>query len=609
MSELIEYVRTLSEEIGPRPATTDAEHRASEWIERTFASRGLPTEVQEFDAPHTMSWTFVMYHLLTIGCAFLSGFGKVPSWIPWPTFALSAIGAFFFWSDLDTHWGLSRLMPKGPSQNVIARYIPRARRGEKLRRIVVVAHYDSARSALPYSPGLVQHYASGFRLAKWATYATPILIFLQALPIPAIPFIGQPDRWLWYLTLAVSAYLLVPVALYVHRELFMPFVAGANNNASGVAAMFGVMERLVPEPDADNLVTGSFASVRRADFRSAREAGVVPEGAEVEYRDESPASTELPEDFRWAETSSSRPATVIRSGASDESETGEFPGASSWRSRSTQDVSWGDMDEESDAPSAEESFADAMPEFEEVPEKRGLLGLFARKRPQQDAGPRPADWLGLDEGFDARKSGRDIGSWDRFSGSDDDDDAAGGLGWKGGWAGDDPIGDPGFAANEAARIRRRTESIDRELMEKEVWFVATGAGEVGGYGMRSFLLDHGDELRDALIINLDACGTGSLHWASAEGKARRLRANPRLVGLARRVSRETDTLIKPRVLDGLATDATVALVRGFKAMSIIALEHGGLPANWHWRTDHVEEVDPELLETVATFVTTMIREG
>ena len=48
---------------------------------------------------------------------------------------------------------------------------------------------------------------------------------------------------------------------------------------------------------------------------------------------------------------------------------------------------------------------------------------------------------------------------------DDDDD---GFGWKGGWAGDDPIGDPDFAATEAARIRRRvTEDVDRELTEKE----------------------------------------------------------------------------------------------------------------------------------------------
>ena len=39
-----------------------------------------------------------------------------------------------------------------------------------------------------------------------------------------------------------------------------------------------------------------------------------------------------------------------------------------------------------------------------------------------------SDWLGVDDSFDAKRSGHDIGSWDNF----DDDD------WKGGAA---PFGD------------------------------------------------------------------------------------------------------------------------------------------------------------------------
>ncbi len=281
MAELIEYARTLAEEIGPRPATTASEHRAAEWVERSFSAHGLETEMQEFDSIHTYAWAFVFYHILTMGSAFAAGFKP---YLTWPAFAVSAIVAFFLWSDLDTRWGLTRLMPKGPSQNVIARHVPRTRRGENLRKIVVVAHYDSARASLAFAPNMVGGFSTTFGLLKWCTFLTPVLILVMALPFG---FLAALDPWLWYATMVVAAYLLVPTVINVHRELFMPFVAGANDNASGVAAMLGVMERLIPAPDATSLVTGSFPAVRR-DIETAQAVDVVPPGAELRY---TPATT------------------------------------------------------------------------------------------------------------------------------------------------------------------------------------------------------------------------------------------------------------------------------------------------------------------------------
>ncbi len=604
MAELIEHVRTLAEEIGPRPATTDAEHRAAEWLERSFASHGLPTEMQEFDAPRTYAWAFVAYHLLTLLSAFAAGFKP---FLVWPAFAVSALVAFFMWSDLDTRWGFSRLAPKGPSQNVIARHVPRSRRGEKLRKIVVVAHYDSARSSLAFAPSMVGGFATTFRLMKWCTYLVPVFILVMA-----VPWSSSLDPYTWYATMAVSAYLIVPLVINVHRELFMPFVDGAGDNASGVAAMLGVMERLIPAPDANTLATGSFPSLRR-DPETAYDAGVVPEGAVLSY---APAETpmplsDLPDDFTWAEpvAEPSRGQGALQFDTIEFAAVGEDAPKPRTESRST----WAEADEaEEPVFSGEILPADIAEVPSAEPEsggRRGLLGKFGRKRDKghEDVG----EWLGVDESFDAREAGKDIGSWDRFGDTDDDDDAAGGLGWKGGWAGDDPIGDPEFASTEAARIRRRvTESVDREMTEKEIWFVATGSEEVGTWGMQALLRDYGEELKDALIINIDGVAAGQLYWASAEGMARRYRASQRLVGLARRVSRETETVIKPRVYKGLSTDATPALARGFKAISIMAFDpSNGMPVNWHWKTDTLDRVDPTMVETAAEFVATMVREA
>ena len=139
--------------------------------------------------------------------------------------------------DLETRWGFTSIMPKGPSQNVIARHVPHARRGERMRKVIVVAHYDTARASLAFSPGLVKNFNITFGLMKACTFAVPVMIFAMALSITA-----PAEPWLWYATMAVSAYLLVPLVINVHRELFMRFVDGANDNASGVAAMLSVME-------------------------------------------------------------------------------------------------------------------------------------------------------------------------------------------------------------------------------------------------------------------------------------------------------------------------------------------------------------------------------
>ena len=619
MAEIMQHLTALADEIGPRPATTDAEHRAAAYVEAAFIARGLVPEIQEFDAPRTYAWAYVLYHILTIVSAVVVGRWLLGGALLWPGFALSAITALVFWSDLDTKWGLTRLMPKGPSQNVIARHVPHARRGEKLKKIVVVAHYDSARSSLAFAPGMVGQFPTTFALMKFCTFSVPVLLLLIALPLPFLSasLAVTVDAYLWYATLLVAAYLIIPLLINVHRELAMPFVAGANDNASGVAAMLGVLYGLVAEPESSRFATSQFTPVRRT-AEEALEADVVPEGTLLSY---SPAggrepSTELPDDFNWVEPNG-EPATGPQRGQGLlDFETIEFAAVSSGREEAPVHATFDDGE---DWDVVAEGLGDqplgslGTPEPRDGAEKprKGLLGGLGLGKKKREDDHDVKGWLGVDEGFDARKAGKEIGSWDKFPGDgDDDDDAAGGLGWKGGWAGDDPIEDEDFAANEAARIRRRvTETIDRDFAEKEVWFVATGAEEVGTAGMQAFLAQYGDELRDAFFINLDNVGAGQLSWVTSEGMARRYRADRRLISLAKRVSREQEILVKPRVYKGLSTDATAALARGYKALTLMAFESTGVPVNWHWKTDTTENIEPEVIERVTELVSHMIREA
>ena len=118
MSDVAQYLHELADTIGPRPATTDAEAQAADYIEETMRSRGLDVERQEFDCPRTYSWAFVIYHVFTIAAAAV-GFFEIALW---PAFAVATLVAVVMRMELDTRWGLSSLMPKGPSQNILGKH-------------------------------------------------------------------------------------------------------------------------------------------------------------------------------------------------------------------------------------------------------------------------------------------------------------------------------------------------------------------------------------------------------------------------------------------------------------------------------------------------------
>jgi len=608
MPEAIQYVRELADRIGPRPATTDAEAEAADYIQDVFAARGLEVERQEFVSPRTYSWAYVLYHVLTLA-AVASVFWD---FMRWPAFAIAALSAFLMWMDLDTRWGLTSIMPKGPSQNIIARRIPKARRNERATKIIIVAHYDSARSSIAFSPGMVKNFSFTFGLMKWCTFLAPVVLLANATP-----YARAADPYLWYTAIAIAAYLIVPLVINIHRELFMAHVDGANDNASGVAAMLGVMEVIVPEPEGGvsmptqplRGITGSFEPL------PGQEPGV------------------LPDDFRWAETSAPQQGRLSL-------DTVEFEPVGGARVvERGPGGSWGEVDTDFDAdgvpdvlegpdagglgfePSTgDDDMAaallgeeDSRPRRSSAPSPKPKRGLFGRGKSKggdadeakRHEGAGVSGWLGVGNDFDARHEGRKIGSWDGFEEEGDDDS----WGDKGGAAGGDFLGDPDYAADEASRIRRRvTEHIDRSVADKEVWFVATGAEEVGTVGMQAFLKEYAEDLKGALIINIDGVASGKLHWITAEGMARTYKSTPRLMSTAKRVARELELPVSAKRYKGLSTDATPALARGFKAMSVMAFDINGRIPNWHWKTDTADTVDPEMLDRTVEFVTGLVRE-
>ena len=244
------------------------------------------------------------------------------------------------------------------------------------------------------------------------------------------------------------------------------------------------------------------------------------------------------------------------------------------------------------------STAEAKPAQREVIEKveapapkekprRGLGRLFGKKKKQEDS---MSDWLGVDDDFDAKRTGGEIGSWDNF-----DDDP----GWKGG-----ATGAPGTGEDE---LRDAITSMgDDELLGHDIWFVATGASECGNAGMNAFLDTHRDKLRGVFLINLECVGSGQVAVLSTEGERRVLKGDKRIMKLVRRVSADFHHEFGAVDMPFLDTDAYAAMGRSLRSLTIAGID-GSHFACSHSEEDQPYNVDEDNVSLVADVVTEVIR--
>ena len=225
----------------------------------------------------------------------------------------------------------------------------------------------------------------------------------------------------------------------------------------------------------------------------------------------------------------------------------------------------------------------ATPVFATPAKKR--RGLFGRKKKEETS---MSDWLGVDEDFDAKRSGRDIGSWDNFEGDD---------GWKGGAAGE---------GNEDELRQAVTSLGDDELLGHDIWFVATGAAENDNAGMKAFLDEHRDKLRGVFIINLKCVGAGQLSMITTEGEHRTLKADRRITGLFSRVASDFHRPLASVEMPYVDTDAHAAMERSLRAMTLAGVE-GSSFACAYTEQDHPINLNADNVNYAADLVTEVIR--
>jgi Peptidase family M28 len=212
-----------------RGSASPGERRSAEWIAGRLGEQGgEEIRLQSFPYQGTFAHAQALHYALGLSCA-LTGRRAL---------AAATLASFELDFSGRSQW-LRRLLPKGEGTNVIAR-LPA--RGPHRRTVVLVAHHDAARTGLMWDPRLT---GPGDRAAAKSGKRASLAL-LPELALVAAATLGW--RKLPAAVLALAGLL----ALDQARSRTVP---GANDNASGVAAVLELTGRLAADrPDGLALI-------------------------------------------------------------------------------------------------------------------------------------------------------------------------------------------------------------------------------------------------------------------------------------------------------------------------------------------------------------------
>lgn len=184
----------------------------------------------------------------------------------------------------------------------------------------------------------------------------------------------------------------------------------------------------------------------------------------------------------------------------------------------------------------------------------------------------------------------------------------------------DPVEDDFVEVNPSIRIDgdvTTAEQINRELrklqdfrhpdIDTEVWFVALGAEQYSHSGITAFLDEHADEMKGAVIINLEALGAGTLSVIDQESETFKThRPSSRIKRFVRQAFERSGVTYHATPLTRRETPATIAMSRGVQAFTVAGMGDGNT-ALYSAENDIVENLDPEALKEASKFIMAVLK--
>lgn len=141
---------------------------------------------------------------------------------------------------------------------------------------------------------------------------------------------------------------------------------------------------------------------------------------------------------------------------------------------------------------------------------------------------------------------------------------------------------------------------EQPLHNTEIWLVFTGCEESGGDGMFSLIKEYGTTLTDSVFVDFEMVGIGdSVSYIRVEGNLARFIIPSEIEALMKEVGRPYGVQPADAMHVGGSTESNILLKYGFRAVSLIAYQHGSsrIP-EWHRLTDTPDRVQVSSLERV-----------
>ena len=255
MSEVYHELAAFVETFGARPATSERERRAREYLARQLQAHSIRTIEQPFRSIPSLTppWLTVSLLFLASGVlAFYPAQGASRSVLLACAALFSLMACALYWGLVSGMWDVARLFPKRESANLIG--IVPARR-TPTRRVVLMAHIDTQRAMLLWHPKLVRQFGQSFVVQT-------VLLALHGLGALGIAYGllsgGTVLAWARWLMLPGSLLSLWGVFVLLHREWVLDWVQGANDNGSGVAMVLTLLKELAHQPLEEVEVWGVF---------------------------------------------------------------------------------------------------------------------------------------------------------------------------------------------------------------------------------------------------------------------------------------------------------------------------------------------------------------
>ena len=280
MPDILDHVAYLSQEIGPRPAGTEEEQQAALYItEQMQKDAGLSAIIEDFsgapgaEAPRVICCAATL--VITVLALFLPVVGVA-------SIVVTLIAALLFAAEVFNRPVLSRAFARGVSQNVVAKYEPSYSAesgGSRRRKVIVVSRYDSGKVRAELNGPLL----SILPILQWATFGAMVFLPLLLIVRNVVFLNAEGVTAIVLNVLACIALVLVALPLvFALLHKLASYNEAANCNAAGTAVMMEVARRVgrgrVSEAE---LSARSDAAIHGE--AAAREAGLVPEGAQLVY--------------------------------------------------------------------------------------------------------------------------------------------------------------------------------------------------------------------------------------------------------------------------------------------------------------------------------------